>query len=516
MFSSHTVLDPRAGAQLRPGLTGSRSVAALRRFLAQTPVLVTCVLASTGCWPEDGTARTAGPTVTDGSVGDNLSWYPCGAALCSQVSVPLDDAQPEVGETTVAIGRLEPEPDEQFRGALFISPGGPGISGLEFLLSRAVWLRQRFPGFELVALDPRGVGKSEALDCPMDDLPEIALDAGGFDALMQSLSDAYDRCQTRHQRLLQRLGSKRVSADIERVRAALGYEQVHLLGISYGTRLALSYAATFPTRVAALVLDAPLPPRAEYVGLVEEQLASVTAVHERFVSDCAKQVNDCPASSGELFSELLRQARTIGVAVQFLASWRAALLTEDTRESLTRLLRSLDEGLVDFADVLAPLRDERPTYGAMSAPGSRHLARTTNIAANYATHCADDTMQPPDETLARELLANFEETWSVFAPLGATAVVCAAWPVTPDPLSYDLSHLTMRTLIFGGTADPLTPLAWAQLVRDAIPGAHLLTSEHYGHSALLNGSPCVDDALQAFLTHDRPLGANMDCPRLGS
>jgi pimeloyl-ACP methyl ester carboxylesterase len=46
----------------------------------------------------------------------------------------------------------------------------------------------------------------------------------------------------------------RQAEDIELLRVHLGLEQVHLLGHSAGTRLAVSYAAQFPDRLAGMVL----------------------------------------------------------------------------------------------------------------------------------------------------------------------------------------------------------------------------------------------------------------------
>ena len=49
----------------------------------------------------------------------------------------------------------------------------------------------------------------------------------------------------------------RMADDLERLRVHLGLERVVLLGHSAGTRLALSYAAQFPDRLAGLVLITP-------------------------------------------------------------------------------------------------------------------------------------------------------------------------------------------------------------------------------------------------------------------
>lgn len=52
-------------------------------------------------------------------------------------------------------------------------------------------------------------------------------------------------------------------ADVEAVRSALGLEEVHLLGHSWGGLLAMKYALAHPSRLRSLVLLSPMPPSAE-------------------------------------------------------------------------------------------------------------------------------------------------------------------------------------------------------------------------------------------------------------
>ena len=49
-------------------------------------------------------------------------------------------------------------------------------------------------------------------------------------------------------------------ADIEAIRQALGYTKLILYGTSYGTKVALRYAAAYPSNVAGLILDSTVTP----------------------------------------------------------------------------------------------------------------------------------------------------------------------------------------------------------------------------------------------------------------
>ena len=47
--------------------------------------------------------------------------------------------------------------------------------------------------------------------------------------------------------------------DLDSVRQQLGYEKITVMGHSWGTRIALEYALSYPDRVSALILIAPAP-----------------------------------------------------------------------------------------------------------------------------------------------------------------------------------------------------------------------------------------------------------------
>ena len=48
--------------------------------------------------------------------------------------------------------------------------------------------------------------------------------------------------------------------DLDAVREALGYEQINLVGVSYGTRAAQTYMRLFPQHTRAVVMDAVVSP----------------------------------------------------------------------------------------------------------------------------------------------------------------------------------------------------------------------------------------------------------------
>ena len=111
---------------------------------------------------------TAQPSVAGGAQ-PSLTWAPCvgrDGFECATATVPLDHSVP-LGPTIDLAVMRRPATDQANRiGSLFMNPGGPGGSGIDAL--GAIW--SLFPPavqarFDLVSWDPRGVGRSQPVQC---------------------------------------------------------------------------------------------------------------------------------------------------------------------------------------------------------------------------------------------------------------------------------------------------------------------------------------------------------------
>lgn len=78
------------------------------------------------------------------------------------------------------------------------------------------------------------------------------------------------------------------AADIADLRTALGYQQVDLYGISYGTRLALTVMRTHPEGIRSVVLDSVYPPG---INLFTDRLTSGQRAMQVLFDQCAKEPN---------------------------------------------------------------------------------------------------------------------------------------------------------------------------------------------------------------------------------
>ena len=198
-------------------------------------------------------APTSEPTPTV----DPIVWEACDGAQCATVAMPLDHDVPD-GQTIDLFVRRLPATGDRL-GSLFLNFGGPGGTAADLIDRFPVpnRLRERF---DIVGMDPRGVGRSTPLDCGIDPTTLYSVDPTIDDAIdVQALLDVSTRyaddCAADRGDLLPHLGTRDVARDMDRIRAGMGDEQLSYVGFSYGTSIGQAYADLFPERVRAMVLD---------------------------------------------------------------------------------------------------------------------------------------------------------------------------------------------------------------------------------------------------------------------
>ncbi|KAF7972928.1 hypothetical protein HWV62_16588 [Athelia sp. TMB] len=94
---------------------------------------------------------------------NTLSWHKCGEISgrvfeCARLSVPMDYADPSVGDASLSILRLLADANKR-RGSIFTNPGGPGISGTgDHQRERSLNMMEESGGqYDIVSWDIRGV-----------------------------------------------------------------------------------------------------------------------------------------------------------------------------------------------------------------------------------------------------------------------------------------------------------------------------------------------------------------------
>jgi pimeloyl-ACP methyl ester carboxylesterase len=187
---------------------------------------------------------------------------------CGTVSVPLDYRRPTGHRISIAVTRLKALDQAHRLGSIAVNPGGPGGSGylmpLDALTANAesAALNQRY---DLIGLDPRGVGYSTKVNCPD---PEQGTKPPPGPLTEDVARQIYDRgvrdneaCGRSAPRFLEQLTTANVAQDFEQVRIALHERKLSFLGVSWGTWLGAVYRTAFPDSAGRMFLDSVAIPR---------------------------------------------------------------------------------------------------------------------------------------------------------------------------------------------------------------------------------------------------------------
>ncbi|CAJ2510944.1 Uu.00g065690.m01.CDS01 [Anthostomella pinea] len=177
---------------------------------------------------------------------------------------PLDWDDPH-GHETIELGlvRLEAADKANRIGNLFINPGGPGgqVSGVVATIVQQPGIvdSEILNRFDIIGLDPRGVGLSTPVQCDIDAsnkrVSRMPKTQAQFDELVQYNKAVGKSCREKTERLIDFVDTISAAKDHEAVRIAMGGEKANFLGLSYGSQLFSQYAELYPDSFRAMLLD---------------------------------------------------------------------------------------------------------------------------------------------------------------------------------------------------------------------------------------------------------------------
>jgi pimeloyl-ACP methyl ester carboxylesterase len=442
-----------------------------------------------------------------------IKWTNCGNADCATIVAPLDYSDPEGPTIDLAITRVKSTGDAI--GSLFVDPGGPGGSAVDYakaadyIVSPAV--RKHF---DVVGLDPRGVGGSSPLTCMTDEqMDELGAADGTPDSpaeerRIEELSTIPGAgCAAKSDPVYAHVGTVDAARDLDLARALVKDETLNYLGKSYGTMLGATYAELFPDRVGRMVLDGVLPASLDLIEVTKGQADAFEVAVRDFARDCLTHSN-CPLSG------------TVDDAVGQLQDWFTSLdrkplpgrggESRDLNEPLAQyaVLSNLYFPGYDYPRLRAALADamnrDDPTklLGILDeridrAPDGRYTSNSTE--AFYAVTCLDRPFEGTTDDV-RALAEEWRATAPTFGPALAWGLLtCRDWPASGEQVTSTVAEGSNPILVVSTRKDPATPYQWGQLLAEQLDNGHLVTYEGVGHTAYYDGSSCVDDTVDAYL-----------------
>ncbi|MEV4111035.1 alpha/beta hydrolase [Nonomuraea sp. NPDC049695] len=380
------------------------------------------------------------------------------------------------------------------------SRGSPAASRPQYAVSDE--LRRRF---DLVGIDPRGVGESSAVSCklPVHDpaVTQFPRTVAQYDRLVAHNRAVGASCLSGTGALLGEIDTTSVARDFDAVRAALGEAQISFLGKSYGTMLGTEYARLFPGRVRTMALDGAVDHSLHAQRLVTDASAAVEDSFERFAAWCGR-TETCPMHGrdvGRAWDALVARAEREPIPVKGARPMTAEELRHVGYAFLTQFPeygRGLANGIVQAengdAQLLAEMRGQ-----VLDDPASTAAYRSI-LCLDIAHGISGYRDLRTRLHLARKLSPHMKGT-SEFWDM---TTGCLGWPIPPTnpqrPL--DIGGVP-PVLVVGNTHDPATPLRWARSLASHIRGSGLLINDENGgdgHTAYLRG-PCATARIDDYL-----------------
>jgi pimeloyl-ACP methyl ester carboxylesterase len=421
---------------------------------------------------------------------------------CGWLEAAENPDEPEGRRIRIRVARIpahgrvaEPDPVVFFAG-------GPGQSATESWPIVAGALRKLSETRDILLVDQRGTGQSNALKCP-----EIGLE--------EAMNQEWEELGRVTQECLDSLdGDPRFYTttiamhDIDAAREALGYEQVNLFGGSYGTRAAQVYLRLFPERVRTIVLDGVVP---QTLALGTEHAVKLDQSIYRVLRACDADPicgESFPDTSGKLAGLIESlEDNPVEVTVAHPTTGKPFPLTFN-REVLSTSLRFLSYSS-DSQAMLPLLIHEAAVDQNFERLASQMLIAATGLAQSISqgmelsVMCAEDFPLFPTELTDNEyLMGNLMEK--------SVLIQCGIWPrgqVPEDfhePVSSDLP-----VLLLSGELDPVTPPEYGDQVAVHFPNSRHLVAPGQGHIATTRG--CMGKIVSEFIIEGNSDDLETDC-----
>lgn len=476
-----------------------------------------------------GMAVQATETAEAGPPGGGvLHWSPCykdvGAEFgvsyeCAQYNVPLDHDEPTGPKVQLALVRLPATAPDAKAGTIFLNPGGPGGSGVDFALffgpfAELVWGSDVRDRFDLVGFDPRGVHRSTGIKCFGNERQAVEAFAPFAFPLTPEEEEIWaegdellaEQCDRRGNRIAQHMSTANVARDLDLLRAAVGDEQVTYFGGSYGTYLGVTYANLYPDRVRAVAIDAVLDPIAWAnvegevpfsTRLRSDQGAQATL--EQFFELCeASAPGNCAfaPNPANRFANLAQ--RLLDEPLEFIDPETGEPIRVTYQDLIDSMLGTLYDpfAYAEGAELLAVL-ESIAFAGADAAPAQweraaefvnkRGIPHYQNFVENFPAVACSDGNNPSDYAVWSDEGAAADAEFGYFGRIWTWASSpCAQWPLTDDDryLGPFNAHTANPVLVIGNRYDPATRYEGALAVRELLPNSALLTVDLAGHGSL--------------------------------
>jgi poly(3-hydroxybutyrate) depolymerase/pimeloyl-ACP methyl ester carboxylesterase len=284
------------------------------------------------------------------------------------------------------------------------------------------------------------------------------------------------------------------AADVNDLRIVLGYDQVNLYGISYGTRLALTVMRDYPERIRSVILDSTYPPQVDLEGEVALNAdRAFSVLFESCAADtsCDSQYPNLDETFYQAVDELNADPVWVSVRNGTVDVWvDGDILIDAIFGSLYRVdaipwvpLMISEAGKGNLAAIQVPLEVMIDNSGISQG-------------MYYSLQCREEvTFESYNDALVRTADLSAQVVDHFVSPF--VFDLCATWAsgravtVENEPVSSDIP-----TLILAGQYDPITPPAWGRLAGETLENSFFYEFPGIGHGVIRSNQCALEIGLQ--------------------
>src|SRR5579859_1210151 len=484
-------------------------------------VVAIVALALSACAAPWSHSSTPAATATTHTGAQALAWGTCPFTLggtfvagknvrCGSLSLPEDRSNPASGKIRLAVAIFKTPSATAAPDPVIFLQGGPGGRIIQdvaqAIVSGQMSLTSQFGNHDLILVDQRGTGYSTpSLQCP--EVVQLQFQINGNLTPQQQIAAQNQALATCHSRLvsqginLSAYTTYNDANDISDLITALGYAQVDLYSVSYGTRLALEMMRSFPQHLRSVVLDSTVPPQ---IHLLANIPVATARVFNTLFAGCAAEPT-CAASYPDLqsvFYGLVPQLNTHPVTFQTTdATTDKGYTVVFHGDDLVNLLFS--SFYVTQAIPLLPKLIYQVKAGNYQVAallwGAIMFDNSVSYGDYYSVECAEDVNT---ETLAQVATAGQSYPAAIRADqvlnLQSEIPQCQNWHVATAPASESAPVTSsIPTLVMESEYDPITPPANGDLVAQGLSKSYKVLFPGVGHGAFIFNA-CPDDVAISF------------------
>ncbi|MDO6718525.1 alpha/beta fold hydrolase [Psychrosphaera sp. 1_MG-2023] len=404
-------------------------------------------------------------------------------AKCGTLDVAEDRSKPmsETNKVVLNIVLLPKFKEESKEYPLMFLAGGPGQAATELAPAIDRFLSDTRQQHDILFIDQRGTGKSNPLSCDDDLIDALALDDSAI-SIQKDVEKCLKEMPPRH---LPSYNTYDSIKDFEAVREALGFDKVHLLGGSYGTRAGFAYLKLFPQSIETAILDsnAPMELVIGMFGKTSER------AFDMLLADCSTN-EKCQTAFPNLKQDYLSLVAQLdkgpikhktfhpatGKPVEAILSknkvteaMRSTLYDLGSRQMLPYMINRAANGDLRFLTAFIGR-----TVDSERSAGGMYPGLTMNIL------CNEDIPRGKTEAFDADADNYFN------GKLGHSNFtdVCQYWPKWPAPVDFaEPVTADVPVLLFSGSYDPVTPPAYGEMALKNLPNAKHVEIKNGAHVA---------------------------------